>query len=61
MGTSKEYLREDPAMMNMLMESVVISFTLGAVIGAVVAMHLMHPEKETSKQSERSSKEALEP
>ena len=61
MGTSKEYLREDPAMMSMLMEAVVISFTLGAVVGAVVAMHLMHPKKETSKLSERSSEEALEP
>jgi len=58
----KENLREDPAMMSMLMEAVVISFALGGVVGAVVTMHLVHPKKaEATKTSKQVSKEALEP
>ena len=48
-------------MMSLLMESVVIAFTLGAVVGGVVAMHLIQPKKETSKLADEASKEALEP
>jgi hypothetical protein len=32
-------------MMSFLMEAVVIAFTLGAVIGGVVAVHLVQPGK----------------
>lgn len=48
-------------MMSLLMESVVISFTLGAVIGAVVAMHLLSPKKESAKIAEQTREGALEP
>lgn len=57
-----ENLREDPAMMSMLMEAVVISFALGGVVGAVVTMQLVRPKTaETTKPSKQVSKEALEP
>ena len=48
-------------MMSLLMEAVVISFTLGGIVGAVVTMHLVQAKKETAKLSEQVSKEALEP
>ena len=32
-------------MMGMLMESVVIAFAMGGVIGAVTALHLLGPKK----------------
>jgi hypothetical protein len=57
----EEYVREDLAMMSYLLESIVISFALGGVIGALVAMHLMHPKMEAAKQSEQAGEEALEP
>lgn len=56
----KQYLREDLAMMSFLMESVVISFTLGGVVGALVAMHLVHPKKEAAKLPKQASEETLE-
>ena len=57
----KEYLREDPVMISFLMESVVISFTLGGIVGAIVTMHLVHPKEETAELPEQASEEALEP
>ena len=48
-------------LMNLLMESVVIAFTLGAVVGGVVAIHLIQPKKETSKLAEQTKEQALEP
>ena len=48
-------------MMSYLMESVVVSFTLGGIVGALVTMHLVHPKKATEKQPEQASEEALEP
>ena len=33
-------------MMSLLMESVVISFALGGVVGAVIAVHLLYGKKE---------------
>jgi len=56
-----DYLLEDSTMMNLLMEAVVIAFALGAIMGGVVAMHLMHPKKEAEKLAEQSNEEALEP
>lgn len=46
-------LVEDMVMFSFLMESVVVSFTLGGVIGAVVATHLLHPKKESIKFEEQ--------
>lgn len=51
---------EDSAMMSLLMEAVIIAFSLGAVIGGVVAMHLMHPRNEAAKLAERDRRPALE-
>jgi hypothetical protein len=48
-------------MISFLMESVVVSFALGGVVGAVVTMHLVRPKKETAKLLEQASEEALEP
>ena len=48
-------------MISFLMESVVISFALGGIVGALVTMHLVHPKKQAAKLSEQSSEEALEP
>ena len=48
-------------MMSLLMESVVTAFTLGAVIGAVVAMHLLGPKKQSAKIAEQAREGALEP
>lgn len=48
-------------MLDLLMESVVISFALGGVVGALVTMHLIHPKKAESEVSKQSSEEALEP
>lgn len=52
-------LAEDMVMFSYLMESVVVSFTVGGVIGAVVATHLLHPKKEYSKFEEQKG-EVLE-
>jgi len=54
----KDYLLEDTAMVSLLMEAVVISFALGGVVGAVVAIQLLHPEKATAEQA---GGEVLEP
>lgn len=43
--------------MDFLMEAVVISFIIGAIAGAVVAMHLSHPKKAKAGDA----KEVLEP
>ena len=41
-------LAEELAMVSLLMESVVISFALGGVVGAVVAVHLLYRKNETT-------------
>ena len=46
-------LAEDLAMFSFLMESIVISFTLGGVVGAVVAIHFLYPRKESIELPER--------
>ena len=46
-------LAEDLVMISMLMESVVISFTLGGVIGALIAVHLVSVKKECTGYSNR--------
>ena len=38
-------LAEESAMVSLLMESVVISFALGGVVGAVIAIHLLYRKK----------------
>ena len=38
-------LAEGLAMMSLLMESVVVSFALGGVVGAVIAIHLLYRKK----------------
>lgn len=48
-------------MISFLMESVVISFSLGGVVGALVTMHLVHPNKVAAELSEQASEEALDP
>jgi phosphotransferase system glucose/maltose/N-acetylglucosamine-specific IIC component len=48
-------------MMGFLMESVIVSFALGGIVGAVIAMHLMHPKKDAVALRKRSNAEALEP
>ncbi len=57
----REYLQEDPVMMSLIMESVVISFTIGGIVGALVTMHLAHPKKVAVKLPKQSGEEALEP
>ena len=52
-------MREDPTMFSQLMEAVVIAFSLGAVMGGVVAIHLIRPRKEANAAEQRS-REALE-
>jgi hypothetical protein len=44
---------EEKAMMSLLMESVVISFALGGVVGAVIAIHLLYRKKEISAFSDQ--------
>ena len=46
-------LAEELAMVSLLMESVVISFALGGVVGAVIAVHLLYRKKETPAFSEQ--------
>ena len=46
-------LAEDWAMVSLLMESVVISFALGGVVGAVIAIHFLYRKKEVPASSER--------
>lgn len=48
-------------MVSLLMEAVVISFALGGVVGALVAIHLLHPKKETAGHAEQAGGEVLEP
>ena len=45
-------LAEELAMVSLLMESIVISFALGGVVGAVVAIHLLYRKKDVSVYSE---------
>ena len=52
-------VREDPAMISLLMEAVVIAFSLGAVIGGMVAIQLMQPRKE-AEVAEQGDRDALE-
>ena len=40
-------LAEDLVMISLLMESVVVSFTLGGVIGALIAVHLVRVKNES--------------
>jgi hypothetical protein len=44
-------LAEELAMVSLLMESVVISFALGGVVGAVIAVHLLYRKKGISRFS----------
>jgi len=44
-------------MFNLIVESIVVAFCVGGVMGAVVTMHLMHPKKAMEKKPE----EVLEP
>lgn len=48
-------------MMGFLMESVIVSFALGGIVGAVIAMHLLHSKKDAVALRQRSSSEVLEP
>ena len=41
--------------MSLLMESVVISFALGGVVGAVIAIHLLYRKKSAPAFSEQSN------
>ena len=35
-------------MMNLMIEAVVLSFSMGAIMGAIVALHLSHASKKVS-------------
>jgi hypothetical protein len=48
-------------MISFLTESVVISFSLGGVVGAIVTMHLVHPNKAAAELSEQAGEGALDP
>ena len=56
-------LAEELAMMSLLMESVVVAFALGGVVGAVIAIHLLYRHKEVPSLSrngdERSDEQTL--
>lgn len=43
-------------MLNFIIESILVSFCVGGVVGAVVTMHLMNPKK-----AEKKAQEILEP
>lgn len=44
--TNPVLLGEDKNMMSMLMESIILSFTIGGIVGAIAALHLRNaPEK----------------
>ena len=43
-------------MVSLLMESVVISFALGGVVGAVIAVHLLYRKSETTAFSVQEDK-----
>lgn len=42
-------------MMSLLMESIVISFALGGVVGAVIAVHLLYRKQETAGLSQQGN------
>lgn len=44
-------------MFSLIIESVIVAFCVGGVMGAVVTMHLMHPKK----AAEKKAQEVLEP
>ncbi|MDH5325237.1 MAG: hypothetical protein OEZ68_10030 [Gammaproteobacteria bacterium] len=44
-------------MMGMLLESVVIAFVFGGILGAVTALHLSSPKKSHAMIKERTKKE----
>lgn len=44
-------------MIGLLMESVVIAFTVGAIMGAVAALHLLGPKKIGAKSEAKAEAE----
>ena len=48
-------LAEGMAMMSLLMESIVISFALGGVVGAVIAVHLLYRKQEMAGLSHQGN------
>jgi hypothetical protein len=45
-------LAEELAMVSLLMESVVVAFALGGVVGAVIAIHFLYRKSEITDLSE---------
>ena len=45
-------LAEELAMVSLLMESVVVAFALGGVVGAVIAIHFLYRKSEVPNLSE---------